>query len=241
MKKPFLNVTTGLVSFGWWWLYLGLNFVIEELLLELGESVVTAVVIQIQGVQHVPKGRTVLVHEMQLIISKPQPVMGWSYSIMEGSLVSRMWSVRIQGMDISMGNWIRRPMVSSRKNSLNHSWERSQHCCRASARGRENEGMSTPLQASLTGHWRVQLTAEIEQVGEEERMFVEVFDGHHDGPVQTAAEGLLRAALICYEGLQHRAHHVELQGWDQRKERSVVSCKSFELTRLFKNAFRKQS
>lgn len=57
-----------------------------------------------------------------------------------------------------------------------------------------------------------QLTAEIEQVGEEERMFVEVFDGHHDGPVQTAAEGLLRAALICDEGLQHRAHHVELQG-----------------------------
>lgn len=43
-----------------------------------------------------------------------------------------MWSVRIQGMDISMGNWIRRPMVSSRKNSLNHNWDRSQHCCRAS-------------------------------------------------------------------------------------------------------------
>lgn len=149
MKKPFLNVTTGLVSFGWWWLYLGLNFVIEELLLELGESVVTAVVIQIQRVQHIPKGRRVLVHVIQLLISKPQPVMGWSYSIMEGSLVSRMWSVRIQGMDISMGNWIRRPMVSSRKNSLNHSWERSQHCCRASAKGRENEGMSTPLQASL--------------------------------------------------------------------------------------------
>lgn len=53
---------------------------------------------------------------------------------MEGSLVSRMWSVRIQGMDISMGNWIRRPMVSSRKNSLNHSWDKSQHCCRASGK-----------------------------------------------------------------------------------------------------------
>ena len=26
------------------------------------------------------------------------------YSIIEASLVSRMWSVRIQGMDISMGN-----------------------------------------------------------------------------------------------------------------------------------------
>lgn len=74
---------------------------------------------------------------------------------MEGSLVSRMWSVRIQGMDISMGNWIRRPMVSSRKNSLNHSWDRSQHCCRASgqredtSRERKMKGvqMSTDLQA----------------------------------------------------------------------------------------------
>lgn len=55
-----------------------------------------------------------------------------SYSIMEGSLVSRIWSVRIQGMDISMGNWMRRPMVSSRKNSRNQSWDRSQHCCSAS-------------------------------------------------------------------------------------------------------------
>lgn len=51
---------------------------------------------------------------------------------MDASLVSRMWSVRIQGMDISMGNWILRPMVSSRKNSRNHSWERSQHCCSVS-------------------------------------------------------------------------------------------------------------
>lgn len=57
-------------------MYLGLNFVIEELLLELGESVITAVVIQIERVQHIPKGRRVLVHVMQLIISKPQPVMG---------------------------------------------------------------------------------------------------------------------------------------------------------------------
>lgn len=60
----------------------------------------------------------------------PQPIS--SYSIMEGSLVSRIWSVRIQGMDISMGNWMRRPMVSSRKNSRNQSWDRSQHCCSAS-------------------------------------------------------------------------------------------------------------
>lgn len=65
-----------------------------------------------------------------------------SYSIMEGSLVSKMWSVRIQGMDISMGNWMRRPMVSSRKNSRNQSWDRSQHCCRAS--GMQRGSMSRP-------------------------------------------------------------------------------------------------
>jgi hypothetical protein len=53
---------------------------------------------------------------------------------MDASLVSRMWSVRIQGMDISMGNWILLPMVSSRKNSRNHSCERSQHCCSVSWR-----------------------------------------------------------------------------------------------------------
>ena len=61
-----------------------------------------------------------------------------SYSIMEGSLVSRIWSVRIHGMDISMGNWMRRPMVSSRKNSRNQSWDRSQHCCSASERQRRS-------------------------------------------------------------------------------------------------------
>lgn len=67
--------------------------------------------------------------------SPPQPTI--SYSIMEGSLVSRIWSVRIQGMDISMGNWMRRPIVSSRKNSRNQSWDRSQHCCSASATQRD--------------------------------------------------------------------------------------------------------
>lgn len=45
----------------------------------------------------------------------------------------------------------------------------------------------------------VRLTAEIEQVGEEEGLFVEVLDGHHYGPIQTAAEGLLRPALVCDE------------------------------------------
>lgn len=82
------------------------------------------------------------------------------YSIMEASLVSRMWSVRIQGMDISMGNWILRPMVSSRKNSLNHSWERSQHCCKVSEgkRGEMEEGyirvsFQKPSGASSSGWW----------------------------------------------------------------------------------------
>lgn len=56
----------------------------------------------------------------------------YPYSIMDASFVSRIWSVRIHGMDISMGNWILRPIVSSRKNSLNQSWERSQHCCKVS-------------------------------------------------------------------------------------------------------------
>lgn len=65
-----------------------------------------------------------------------------SYSIIEGSLVSKIWSVRIQGMDISMGNWMRRPMVSSKKNSRNQSWDRSQHCCRAS--GMQGRSMLPP-------------------------------------------------------------------------------------------------
>lgn len=62
-----------------------------------------------------------------------------SYSIIDASLVSKIWSVRIQGMDISMGNWILLPMVSSKKNSLNHSWDRSQHCCRVSFRINKEE------------------------------------------------------------------------------------------------------
>jgi hypothetical protein len=62
----------------------------------------------------------------------PRPQREDTHSIIDASLVSRMWSVRIQGIDISMGNWILLPMVSSRKNSRNHSWERSQHCCSVS-------------------------------------------------------------------------------------------------------------
>lgn len=65
---------------------------------------------------------------------------------------------------------------------------------------RESEGTSmTFLLLSRSCRLKAQLTAEIEQVGEEERLLVEVFDGHHDGPIQAAAEGLLRAAFICYE------------------------------------------
>ena len=41
---------------------------------------------------------------------------------MAGDFVSKMWSVRIQGIDISMGNWIRFPIVISRKNSRYHNW-----------------------------------------------------------------------------------------------------------------------
>lgn len=57
-----------------------------------------------------------------------------THSIIDASLVSRMWSVRIHGMDISIGNWILLPIVSSRKNSRNHSCERSQHCWSVSGR-----------------------------------------------------------------------------------------------------------
>ena len=47
---------------------------------------------------------------------------GWSrnyklsntYSMYDEFLVSRIWSMSIQGMDISMGNWIRAPIVISR-------------------------------------------------------------------------------------------------------------------------------
>ena len=57
------------------------------------------------------------------------------------------------------------------------------------------------------------LTAEVEQMGEEEGVLVKVLDGKHDGSVQAAAQGLLGATLVCYEGLQHCAHHVQLGRW----------------------------
>ena len=203
------------------YLYLSLNFIIQELFLELGESVVATVVIQVERIQHIPAGgengyNKVLIHKQNLSLS--QGVV--SYSIMEGSLVSRMWSVRIHGIDISMGNWIRRPMVSSRKNSLNHSWDRSQHCCRASEQRkdiRRDQKMKECLQIyrhiisfSQEGLSSDLLTAEVEQVCEEEGMFVEVLNGHYYWSIQTAAESLLRPTLICDQWLQHGAHHVQL-------------------------------
>lgn len=59
-------------------------------------------------------------------------------------------------MDISMGNWILRPIVSSRKNSLNQSWERSQHCCKVSA-GSKATGFSgeSLSNGSHTAHERL--------------------------------------------------------------------------------------
>ena len=57
-----------------------------------------------------------------------------TYSIMDGSLVSKMWSVNIHGIDISIGNCIRSPMVISKKNSRYHNWDRSQHCCNVSVK-----------------------------------------------------------------------------------------------------------
>lgn len=42
-------------------------------------------------------------------------------------------------------------------------------------------------------------TAEVEQVCEEEGLFVEVFYGHHYGSIQTAAKSLLRPTFICYQ------------------------------------------
>lgn len=42
-------------------------------------------------------------------------------------------------------------------------------------------------------------TAEVEQVRIKEGMFVEIFYGHHNGSIQTAAECLLRATLISYQ------------------------------------------
>lgn len=36
--------------------YLSLDFIIQELFLELGESIVTTVIIQVERIQHIPRG-----------------------------------------------------------------------------------------------------------------------------------------------------------------------------------------
>lgn len=57
------------------------------------------------------------------------------------------------------------------------------------------------------GGW---LTADVEQVCEEEGLLVEVLYGEDDGPIQAAPEGLLGAALVCDERLKHGTDHVQL-------------------------------
>lgn len=132
---------------------------------------------------------------------------------MEASLVSKMWSVRIQGMDISMGNWILRPIVSSRKNSLNQSWERSQHCCKVSAQKRYRfyyRDFFVAIQRALTCRLLFLLTTEVQQVGVKERLAVKLLNVQDGGTFQTAAQSLLGATFVSNKGLQHSPHHVKL-------------------------------
>lgn len=57
------------------------------------------------------------------------------------------------------------------------------------------------------GGW---LTADVEQVCEEEGLLVEVLYGEDDGSIQAAPEGLLGAALVRDERLKHGTDHVQL-------------------------------
>lgn len=153
-----------------------------------------------------------------------------SYSIIEASLVSRMWSVRIHGIDISMGNWMRRPIVSSRKNSRNQSWERSQHCWSVSE---TQHGKTWPLTSSTTllneSVWG--LTTKVEQVSVEEGLPVKLLDVQDGGPLQTAAQSFLRAALISHQRLQHRPDHIQLCRRTERrcrwKDKNFFCCLKF--------------
>lgn len=47
-------------------------------------------------------------------------------------------------------------------------------------------------------------------MGVEKGVFMEVFDCLNYGAIQAAAQGLLRAALVCDQRLKHGSHHVEL-------------------------------
>lgn len=57
------------------------------------------------------------------------------------------------------------------------------------------------------------LTTDVEKVGEEEGLLVELLNGQDYWPIQAAPQSLLRATLVCYEGLQHGPHHVKL--WEK--------------------------
>ena len=55
------------------------------------------------------------------------------------------------------------------------------------------------------------LTADVEQVREEEGLLVEVFDGQDDGSIQAAPQGLLGTAFVRDERFKHGPHHVQLE------------------------------
>lgn len=55
------------------------------------------------------------------------------------------------------------------------------------------------------------LTTDVEKVGEEEGLLVELLNGQDYRPIQAAPQSLLWATLVCYEGLQHGPHHVKLR------------------------------
>ena len=56
------------------------------------------------------------------------------------------------------------------------------------------------------------LTTEVEQVGVEEGLPVELLDVQDGGTLQPATQGLLGAALVRDERLQHGPDHVQLLG-----------------------------
>lgn len=55
------------------------------------------------------------------------------------------------------------------------------------------------------------LTTDVQKVGEEEGLLVELLNGQDYRPIQAAPQSLLGATLVCYERLQHSPHHVELR------------------------------
>lgn len=59
--------------------------------------------------------------------------------------------------------------------------------------------------------WKWFLTTEVEEMRVEEGVFMEVLYGLNYGAIQAAAQGLLWAALVCNQRLQHGSHHVQLQ------------------------------